>query len=325
MLSYYLTMYLKYLAVVGIIYTIKKIRPVDEVKSTRRAINRFINDKKVINPNSNLKANIEGIQGEKWGYRATIDISNVVSYDEFEKHSNYLKQLFRAKEITMENREGKVFLDIINKPPLDLEFREMELPPTKLLIGYDMKGEPIILDMEVTPHVGVQGASNSGKSKGIELALKNIHDKADIILLNVFDKDFKNLIRARRINGNEDILNFLKDIIENPIVRQRPLYLVLDELNVIGKDKNINKAVMDVLAQARHFNIYLIALGQSLLKENCPYKQLFNCRLTFRAIDRSTIGAFLGTTVEDTNLLQREFICYSDSLIRGKTYNYDFK
>ena len=95
---------------------------------------------------------------------------------------------------------------------------------------------------------------------------------------------------------------------------------MLDELNVLGKDKKINKAIMDVLAQARHFNIFLIALGQSLLKENCPYKQLFNVRVTFRAIDRSSISAFLGCTVEDTRLNQREFICYSDSIYRGKSY-----
>ena len=98
----------------------------------------------------------------------------------------------------------------------------------------------------------------------------------------------------------------------------------MDELNVIGKDKEINKAIQDVLSQARHFNIYFIALGQSLLKENCPYKQLFNVRITFRAIDKSTISAFLGCNIEDTELRQQEFICYAEELQRGKTYNFSF-
>lgn len=323
MLSYYLTMYLKYLACVGLFCTIKSIKPVNEIKSTKRALKRFINDKNVISPNGDLKGNIEAIQSEKWGYRVAIDISNVISYDEFTKHGDFLKQLFRAKEVQMENKEGRVFLDIINKQQ-DINFKPMDLEPTKLLIGYDMKGEPIILDMLKTPHVGVQGASNSGKSKGVELALMNIKDKADIILLNVFSDDFKSLVNARRINGNENILKYLKRMIEEPYKRDKPLYLILDELNVIGKDKEINKAIQDVLSQARHFNIYFIALGQSLLKENCPYKQLFNVRITFRAIDKSTIGAFLGCTIENTELKQQEFICYGEELYRGKTYNYSF-
>lgn len=323
MLSAYLTMYLKYLAIVGLVYTIKKIKPQDEIKRTRKALKRFVIDKKIINPNTEEKAYIEGLYGEKWGCRAIIDISNVFSYEDFEKHSDYLKQLFRAKEIHMENKEGKVFLDIINNPAKDLYFEQIELTPTQLLLGYNMKGEPIVVDMLKTPHIGVQGASNSGKSKGIELGLMNLKG-ADIVLLNVFEADFINLKRARRINGNENILKYLRGLIDDPQVRQRPLYVVLDELNVLGKDKDINKAIQDVLSQARHFNIYFIALGQSLLKEECKYKQLFNVRVTFRAIDRSTIGAFLGCSVEDTKLLQQEFICYSDSIYRGRTYNYNF-
>lgn len=304
-------------------------KPKDKIKDTRKAVEGFINDKSIINAVSNIKADVKEITNFRWGCRIELDIAGVVGYKDLENELDYLKQLFRAKEVTLENREGKAIIDVINNPAAELEYKPMELPPTQLLLGYNMKGEPIIIDMRRTPHIGVQGASNSGKSKGIELALKNASN-IDIVLLNTFDDDFTSLDtnvpirRVRRINGNEEILKYLESIIENPVKRERPLYIVLDELNVIGKDKAINKAIQDVLSQARHYNIYFIALGQSLLKENCPYKQLFNVRVTFRAIDRSTIGAFLGCTVEDTNLLQQEFICYSDNIYRGKTYNYDF-
>ncbi len=322
MLNVYLSMYLKYLAAVGIIYTIKELKTTDKQR-TRVALKRFISNQGILNDKTGQKAHVGSIWNKKWGFKAEIDISNVISYEDFEKHQDYLKQLFRAKEITMSNQEGKSIVEVVTKSIEDLEYKPLELLSTELLLGFNYKGEPIIVDMLKTPHIGVQGASNSGKSKGIELALNNLRG-ADTVLLNVFEKDFTS-VQGRRINGNENILKYLQDIIENPYIRPRPLYLVLDELNVLGKDKAINKAIMDVLSQARHFNIYLIALGQSLLKENCPYKQLFNVRVTFRAIDKSSIGAFLGCSIADTNLLQREFICYSDNVYRGKTYLANFE
>lgn len=278
----------------------------------------FIKEKDLITKATD-KATLDNIEIYKWGFKATLDISKICAYEDIEKHSDYIKQMFRAKEVNMINKNGTVEIEVFNKDIGDIKYEYIDMSPYELILGYNKKGEPIIVNMKKTPHIGVQGASNSGKSKMVELALRNLKDKADVILLNCFEDDFIS-IPGRRINNNDDILKYLESIIEEPYIRERPLYLLLDELNVLGKDKKINKAIMDVLAQARHFNIFLIALGQSLLKENCPYKQLFNVRVTFRAIDRSSISAFLGCTVEDTQLNQREFICYSDSIYRGKSY-----
>ena len=200
----------------------------------------------------------------------------------------------------------------------DIEYKPYLMPNTKLLVGYDYKGYPIILDMLKTPHIGVQGLSNSGKSKMVEVMLKNLL-YADIVLLNTFKGDFRG-VEGVRINGNANILEYLKSLLEEPTERNRPLYIVIDELNVLNNDKQISKAILDLLAQARHFNIFLICIGQTLLKENCSYKHLFNVRITFRSIDKSAISAFLGCSLEDTELKQREFICYSDSIYRGRTY-----
>lgn len=286
-------------------------------KKIKEELKHFIEDKKITNSLGD-KPFIEDIELFEWGFKAILDISKVTSYKEIEKHQDYLQQLFRAYEVDISNNEGKVIIEVVNAKIDDINYEFIELPSTTLLLGYDKKGVPIIVDMKKTPHIGVQGTSNTGKSKMVELALKNLRN-VDIVLLNCFNDDFTS-IKARRINGNEKILNFLNNIVDDPYIRQRPLYLVLDELNVLGKDKKINQAIIDILAQARHFNIYLIALGQTLLKENCPYKHLFNVRVTFRAIDKSSISAFLGCTIENTKLNQREFICYSDNIYRGKSY-----
>ena len=278
----------------------------------------FIKEKDLITKVTD-KVTLENIEIYKWGFKATLDISKVCSYEDIEKHSDYLKQMFRAKEVNMINKKGTVEIEVFNKDIGDIKYEYIDMSPYELIFGYNKKGEPITVNMKKTPHIGVQGASNSGKSKMVELALRNLQDKSNIILLNCFKDDFKS-IKARRINDLAEIKVFLQYLIDRKIVCKKPLYLVLDELNVIGKDKEFNNIIKDILGQARHFNIFLIALGQSLLKENCPYKQLFNVRVTFRAIDRSSISAFLGCTVEDTRLNQREFICYSDSIYRGKSY-----
>ena len=291
-----------------------------EERQIKASLKKFIEEKKLIN-SEGLAARVQNVELFSWGFKADILISRVCSYKEIENQQDYLKQLFKAKEIVLTNVKGKAILEVITNYIEDIKYYPINLPPTSLLLGFDNKGESIIVDMLKVPHMGIQGASNSGKSRMVELALNNLKG-ADIILLNTFSKDFKRVKDARRINGNKNILDYLESLIKDPFVREKPLYLVLDELNVLGKDKAINKAIADVLSQARHFNIYLIALGQSLLKESCPYKQLFNIRVTFRAIDKSSISAFLGCSVENSELLQREFICYSDAIYKGKSYLY---
>lgn len=291
---------------------------VKEKHKIKKQFKYFIKNKELINLSKD-KIFIEDIEPKKWGFRATLDIKGICSYKEIEKHEDYLKQLFRAKEVQLTNNEGKAVLEIINKDIGDLEYKKMNLNQFQLLMGHDNKGDPIIIDMKKTPHIGIQGASNSGKSIAAEMALRSLQDKANIVLLNCFKDDFTS-IKARRLNDPVEIKAFLKYLLDRKIVCKKPLYLVLDELNETSKDKEFNNLIKDILGQARHYNIFLIAIGQSLLKENCPYKQLFNVRITFRVVDKSSISAFLGCSLDDTQLNQREFICYSDKIYRGKTY-----
>lgn len=55
-------------------------------------------------------------------------------------------------------------------------------------------------------------------------------------------------------------------------------------------------------------------------KEDCKFKNLFNCRLAFKTIEKQTISAFLGCPVQDTNLKRQEFYLYHTELIRGRSY-----
>lgn len=188
-----------------------------------------------------------------------------------------------------------------------------------LTIGYSglFIKKPIRVNMRITPHLLVCGLSGSGKSKMIESAIVG---KKNVILLNVFEDDFTST-RGRRINGNENILKYLQEIIKEPYKRQEPLYIVIDELLVLCMDKKVNKAIADVLAIGRHYNIFLIGISQRGEKTELSYKNLFNSRVCFRQVEESSYRAILGFSPEEKQLKHREFYLYSDEIARGKTYD----
>ena len=315
-----MSIYIQLILLAGIGYKIIDLLTPEDVKNKRKIRKklRIFFDKRNIKNISEDKPNIEYIELIKSGFESTIHISGICSFDEFKKQQDYLKQLFMAESIEMSNLRGRVILEVIEKPIRNMKFKKVELPSTTVLLGYRDTGEPITVDMLKTPHIGVVGLSNNGKSKMIEGALKNLSN-ADILLVNVFKKDFRS-IKARRINGEENIINLLKDILDNPNVRERPLYIAIDELNVLSNNKDINRAIGDLLKVARHYNIYLICMAQDMLKETVKFKNLFNVRVTFRCIEESSYRAFLGVTVPEGNIMPKEFYCLSDTFFKGNTY-----
>lgn len=190
---------------------------------------------------------------------------------------------------------------------------------TELLIGYDRQGWvnwPVVINMEITPHLFVCGLSGSGKTCMVETAIR---DK-QVVLINAFKKDFKT-VKALRINGNKNILRYFKSLLDKPYYRQIPLYIVIDELVVLCLDKEVTRAIMDLLAVGRHYNIYIIGISQIGTKETVKFKDLFNSRVCFRQVEESSYRAVLGYSPETRDLQKRQFLYYSDSL--GKGYTYD--
>lgn len=184
-----------------------------------------------------------------------------------------------------------------------------------LKLGYNILHIPIIVDMKKLPHLLIVGLSNSGKSKIAEYALR---DK-DCILLNAFREDYKSL-KCRRIIGNDKILKYLQNTLDNIYYRDHPFYIVVDEILVLSKDKKINAAIQDLLSIARHYHIYLVCISQAGQKECVSYKHLFNCRLCLRMINATDYSVVLGVTPENTNLVQRQFYLLSDDLYKGTSY-----
>lgn len=213
-----------------------------------------------------------------------------------------------------------VEIELVTKDIKGLKQPLMLLTPYQLVLGYDFKGDPIITDMSATPHLGVVGTSKMGKSVCIEMALQAIQEQINILMINCFNDDFKSL-QGRRINEDEAMKEVLEEELNNKEWREKPLYILIDEYNVLSKTvKKIDDVIQGLLAQGRHFNVYLIIIMQLGNKEDCKFKNLFNCRLAFKTIEKQTISAFLGCPVQDTNLKRQEFYLYHTELIRGRSY-----
>lgn len=212
-----------------------------------------------------------------------------------------------------------LFLDILTLNYfVNKLLKDRNLSPYQLRLGYkDYKvlRVPIIVNMKKTPHILVCGLSNCGKSKMIQYA---IQDK-NCVLINVFKDDFKN-INAPRICGNSCILEYLNTLLENIQSNSEPLYLVVDEMLVLCMDKAITKAILDILAVGRHYNVFLIGITQTATKENLKFKDLFNVRICFRQVEESSYRVVLGYSPTKKIKKQRQFYVYSDFIARGNTY-----
>lgn len=289
-----------------------------EIRRVTKTLDYLFADQKIYNLEGN-KPKIMDIKITDCGYYINLDIQGITTYSNLENLSEYIKSLFKAYHVELSSNKGNIVtLDIVNKEINELTYRAISIEPTKLICGYDLKGKPLIVDMLKTPHIGVVGTSLSGKSKCIEGALKTIRG-ADITLVNCFKDDFKGII-ADRINGNENILEYLKRVVENKTIRPRPYYIVIDEYNTLSNIKGIDKIIQELLSQARHYNVYLIVIMQKGNSEDCKFKQLFNTRIAFRTIEESTLRAFLGVGVGSGALNQREFYLLHSELKKGKTY-----
>ena len=188
-----------------------------------------------------------------------------------------------------------------------------------LVVGYEDKliRKPITIDMNIDSHVLIIGLSNCGKSKLAEGMLQG----KSVTIVNAFPEDFPTL-KGNRIVGEDEILNYLEHVLDGRTNESKVHYLLIDEMLVLMRNKKIEKALAELLAIARHYNLYIIALGQEGTREVIKCKNLFNVRICMKQLEESSFRTVLGCSVEDRFLKQREFyIVDNQGLRKGKTYD----
>ena len=249
------------------------------------------------------------------GYRAFLKYRdvNLIKLNFLKPYVNKIFGCDKADFTLMDN--GALTLSIY-KPQDFLDYKQVQLQDRELLLGYNQQGY-IIADMGKYPHLLISGLSNQGKSKMVNYMLKNLEDRANILVLNGFKEDYRGFTL---VQGTKAIQRRIEAILKDKEIRIKPLYLILEEMQSINKDKKLQEQLKELLSMGRHYNIYCIGIIQNATKENCSFKDLFNCRCSFRQIDSSSYQVCLGTSVEK-GLEQREFYFLDSNLVKGYTFN----
>lgn len=261
---------------------------------------------------------IRSVTFNEYGFIVDADISLVCDLKSIENISDYIKSTFKAYEVKIKEIRGIVRIEIYKEPLKDKNYKKVPLSPYELLLGHNYNGN-IITDMRINPYLLICGIGGSGKTQMAKTIINNL-DGADIFILNAYQEDFKGF-GDKLINGETNILEFLKSCLDSSIERVRPMYLLIDELLVLCRNKEISKVINDLLSVGRHKGkgIFIIGISQIGTKEQLKFKDLFNSRVCMRFIESSAYQTVLGSSV-DGILSQREFYLYSDGLYKGKTF-----
>lgn len=294
----------------------QKLRDYQLKRLIKKAFKKIFMDRK-IQDNEEYIPVVKEVQILENGISVIIDLQGICSYEEFQKQLNFIKTVFKAYEVDYGVIEGDCKL-VMYLDQLEVKsYSKVTLEPYELLLGYNYQGN-IIVDMRETPHLLISGLSGQGKTYMAKTIIKNLEGSADIILINAFKNDFKGY-KGRLILEECNILLNLKNFLESKIERNRPMYIVIDELLTLTRNKEINKILMDLLAIARHFNIFIVGISQEGTKEALKFKNLFNARVCFKMVEDSSYKTVLGCSVEE-QLQKQEFYLYSNGLYKGRTF-----
>ena len=280
-----------------------------QLRQYKKQLNKLLKDQ-------NIKVKSIFYLNEDTGYRAFLKYKDV-NLTKLNFLKPYVNKIFGCDKADFTLMDNGALTLSIYKPQDFLDYKQVQLQDRELLLGYNQQGY-IIANMGKYPHLLISGLSNQGKSKMIYYMLKNLEDRANILVLNGFKEDYRGFTL---VQGTKAIQRRIEDILKDKEIRIKPLYLILEEIQSISKDKKLQEQLKELLSMGRHYNIFVIGIIQNATKENCSFKDLFNCRCSFRQIDNSSYSVCLGTSVEKT-LEQREFYFLDSELVKGNTLNY---
>ena len=279
-----------------------------QLRQYKKQLNKLLKDQ-------NIKVKSIFYLNEDTGYRAFLKYKDV-NLTKLNFLKPYVNKIFGCDKADFTLMDNGALTLSIYKPQDFLDYKQVQLQDRELLLGYNQQGY-IIANMGKYPHLLISGLSNQGKSKMIYYMLKNLEDRANILVLNGFKEDYRGFTL---VQGTKAIQRRIEDILKDKEIRIKPLYLILEEIQSISKDKKLQEQLKELLSMGRHYNIFVIGIIQNATKENCSFKDLFNCRCSFRQIDSSSYQVCLGTSVEK-GLEQREFYFLDSNLIKGYTFS----
>lgn len=180
------------------------------------------------------------------GYRFKVNIPNGLSYDDLEKKLVDLNKLFGICSIKFDDDTNTTTIEIMKHKLGDNEkYEPIKVKPWELYIGMTHSYKPVILDFRYSPNVLIGGASGSGKTVSMMMALLNIvlhndENKVNLYVSMLSDKQdlkvFKNIKHCKSYCKDLDsVLKQLKELVAEEKRRNR----LFDEASEDGEILNI--------------------------------------------------------------------------------------
>ena len=193
-----------------------------QLRQYKKQLNKLLKDQ-------NIKVKSIFYLTENIGYRAFLKYRDVdlIKLNFLKPYVNKIFGCNKADFTLMDN--GSLTLSIY-KPQDFLDYKQVQLQNSELLLGYNQQGY-IIADMGKYPHLLISGLSNQGKSKMIYYMLKNLGDRANILVLNGFKEDYRGFTL---VQGTKAIQRRIEAILKDKAIKTKPLYLILEEMQVIS-------------------------------------------------------------------------------------------
>lgn len=129
---------------------------------------------------------IQYINEKSFGYSLVVKINDGLSYEKLERLRETIQDNFGSLVIISRKKiSNYATVEIITNPKNDLTFKPVLTDPYELFLGYDFKGQPIILNQANFPHLLIAGVTGTGKSRIVSAIVTNLlynHDENEINL-----------------------------------------------------------------------------------------------------------------------------------------------
>ena len=274
------------------------------------------------------------IELTQFGLKAVIDIAGICAPKKIEESIEYIQALFRAEDIKMSSKEGKVILDI-QVLENDMEQNQPEgNDPLMLPVGFDEEGKDIYVDMHRNAGLLINGVPGVGKSVLIQqLNEYVVRNGARCYYIQLAKSDLKSL-GVEVADNTTDIIELTKSLLEliNSGTNEEIIYVFIDEFSFLtpfkgdelkaDKEKIINNISM-ILRICRSENVRVVLSTQKVISDFLPtsISSMLEAKMTFKCSDNASSIAVIGEG-SATKLKFREFILNDTTGLRkGKTYS----
>ena len=248
---------------------------------------------------------------EKYGYNCLVSIPYGLNFLKFEDIKDTIEDNLGCMcEINKDKISNYIKMKIINNPQNDTQYIPVKTKAYELMLGLDVDGKPILLNVNKFAHLLIAGVTGSGKSREVFVILTNLlynHSKEEIelYLTQVRKRDlkiFKQCVQvkwyAERLDETKEMFDRIDKIIERRVdILDKAAIENIEEYNKVTKKK-----MKYIYLFAEEFSFYMPDTSdddETKALKAAALKGLKNIILSGRAVGVTVVCSLQRSTVDN--------------------------